>query len=183
PVDPAWAGLCPPSPLEAPSDLHYDPATAEAGPDWRAEAVADFVSSAQESAASNAPKGTAVSGTAAGFCETVATERYFANSLGHAESDRYTRAGVDGILRMAPPGTPGPDGVGSSYSWRRKDVDAAASGTGAGFRAARGLAPVELPAGRYEVVLEPRCVAYILDFLLVYGFNARAVLEGRSFVS
>jgi predicted Zn-dependent protease len=40
-----------------------------------------------------------------------------------------------------------------------------------------------LPPGRYEVILESRCVAYMLDFFTVYGFNARPVQEGRSFVS
>ena len=33
------------------------------------------------------------------------------------------------------------------------------------------------------MVLEPRAVAYTLDFFSFYGFNARAVLEGRSFAS
>lgn len=42
---------------------------------------------------------------------------------------------------------------------------------------------MELPAGRYEVVLEARCVAYLLDFFTFYGFNGRAVTEGRSFVA
>jgi predicted Zn-dependent protease len=39
----------------------------------------------------------------------------------------------------------------------------------------------DLEPGRYEVILEPNCVADILSFLLVYGFNAKSVEEGRSF--
>ena len=42
---------------------------------------------------------------------------------------------------------------------------------------------MELPAGHYEVVLEARCVAYLMDFFTFYGFNGRAVTEGRSFVA
>ena len=42
--------------------------------------------------------------------------------------------------------------------------------------------PVDLPPGDYEVVLEPECVGDLLHFLLTYGFNGRAVAEGRSFV-
>ena len=42
---------------------------------------------------------------------------------------------------------------------------------------------VEVPPGHYEVVLEARCVAYVMDFFTFYGFNGRAVTEGRSFVA
>src|SRR6185295_14599657 len=41
--------------------------------------------------------------------------------------------------------------------------------------------PTDLEPGRYEVVLEPDCVSNILSFLLVHGFNGKAVEEGRSF--
>ncbi len=40
-----------------------------------------------------------------------------------------------------------------------------------------------MPPGHYEVVLEARCVAYVMDFFTFYGFNGRAVTEGRSFVA
>jgi predicted Zn-dependent protease len=32
-------------------------------------------------------------------------------------------------------------------------------------------------------VLSPRCVAYMLDFITVYGVNAKMVAEGQSFCS
>jgi len=35
PVEPDWPGLAPPAPLAGPDDLHYDPATAAAGPEQR----------------------------------------------------------------------------------------------------------------------------------------------------
>ncbi|HEV2370521.1 MAG TPA: metallopeptidase TldD-related protein, partial [Acidimicrobiales bacterium] len=175
PVDPAWAGLAPAAPLGADPGLHHDPATADAGPDQRADVVARFVDAAHTTAA-----GARAEAAAAGYCETVVTERLLANSAGQRLADRFTRAGVDGILRL---GGGESDGVGSRYSYRLSDIDGSAVGTEAADRARRGLHAVELPAGRYEVILEPRCVGYLVDFLLIYGFNARAVLEGRSFVS
>jgi hypothetical protein len=41
--------------------------------------------------------------------------------------------------------------------------------------------PVELPPGRYEVVLEPAAVADILQNLALFGFNGKAYAERRSF--
>jgi predicted Zn-dependent protease len=41
---------------------------------------------------------------------------------------------------------------------------------------------VELPPGRYEVVLEPCAVGDLLGNLSIYAFNAKAVAERRSFV-
>ncbi len=42
--------------------------------------------------------------------------------------------------------------------------------------------PVEVPAGEYEVVLQPRAVADLLGYLIRGGFSASAVQEGRSFL-
>jgi predicted Zn-dependent protease len=42
---------------------------------------------------------------------------------------------------------------------------------------------VELPPGRYEVVLEPTAVGDVLSMLAFYGFNGKAVVERRSFVA
>ena len=164
PEDPGWAGLCPPTAPTA-KDAHYDPATAGAGPDERAAVVSAFV---------EAGGGL----EAAGFCQTAVVESVLANTLGHRIEDRYTHAEVDGIHRRH-----GADACGSRASFRLADLDGRAAGSTAAERARAGSDPVELPAGRYEVVLDPRCVAYVMDFLAIYGFNARAVEEGRSFAS
>lgn len=42
--------------------------------------------------------------------------------------------------------------------------------------------PIDLPAGVYEVVLEPPAVADLLNFLGYLGFSATAYQEGRSFL-
>jgi predicted Zn-dependent protease len=165
PVDPLWAGLAPPARLVSLKDVHYDAGTAQAGPTERADAVAAFV------AAGNGLEG-------AGFCETSLYERCFANSAGQRLESRDTSAALDAILRL-----PGSDGVASTYSSRFADLDGDALGQRAAGRARSGAGPVELPPGRYEVVLEARCVAYLMDFFTVYGFNGRAVTEGRSFAT
>jgi predicted Zn-dependent protease len=165
PADDRWPGLAPPESLAVPGDAHYDAPTAGAGPDERAGAVAAFIEEGRGL-------------VAAGFCETVATEQFFANSAGQRLSCRETQAGMDAIFRDGRS-----DGVASTYSSRLADVDASALGARAAGRARQGTSPAELPAGDYEVVLEPRCAAYVMDFFSVYAFNGKAVAEGRSFVS
>ncbi|MDR3685987.1 MAG: TldD/PmbA family protein [Coriobacteriia bacterium] len=49
--------------------------------------------------------------------------------------------------------------------------------------ALRSASPGALVAGTYTVVLGPEAVADILDFLAYVGFSAKAVDEGRSFMS
>jgi predicted Zn-dependent protease len=101
----------------------------------------------------------------------------FANSAGQRAEGRETGADIDGIAR-----TPTSDGSGRISSVRLADVDGRAAGERAGRKARDGADPTNLEPGRYEVVLEPQCMADILLFLFVYGFNGRAVEEGRSFV-
>lgn len=163
PVDERWPGLAPPAPLLVGPDAGWDPGTASAGPAERAEVVAEFVAAGDGL-------------EAAGYCETTAERVGFANSAGQAVSTGFTSAAVDGIARHGRS-----DGVGSVLSARLADLDGAGAGRVAADTARRGADPVEMPPGRYEVVLEARCVAYMLDFFTVYGFNAKAVEEGRSF--
>ncbi len=164
PVDRDWAGLAPPAPVAFGPHDSWDPATATAGPAERADLVAAFVAAGEGL-------------EAAGYCETSAERSVFANSAGQRAVSAVTKAAIDGIQRCE-----GSDGVGSILAGRLAELDGEAAGRRAAGSARRGEDPVELPPGRYEVVLEPRCVAYMLDFLTVYGFNARAVQESRSYV-
>src|SRR4029079_6384075 len=79
--------------------------------------------------------------------------------------------------------TPTADGSGRETSVRLSDLDGAAIGERAARKARDASEPTDLEPGRYEVVLEPDCVANILSFLLYAGFNAKAVEEGRSFAT
>lgn len=161
PVDPGWPGVAPPAP--APDVEHWDEATASAAPAERAERVRAFVRAAERL-------------ETAGFCSSEGLHVAFANSAGQRLSGRMTSAQLDGIART---GTS--DGSGHAASARLADLDGSAVGADAARRARTAADPTDLDPGVYEVVLSPSCVVSLLAFLSVYGFNGRAVEEGRSF--
>ena len=161
PVDPGWPGVAPAA--AAPAVEHWDDATASAEPSERADRVGDFVAAADGL-------------ETAGFCSTDGVITAFANSAGQRLTGRSTTALLDGIART---GTA--DGSGRAASARLSDLDGAAVGAEATRRARDAADAADLEPGRYEVVLGPSCVVNILTFLAIYGFNGRAVDEGRSF--
>ena len=161
PADPEWPGLTAPAP--APEVDHFDEETAAATPDERARRVRDFVDAAGGL-------------ETAGFCSTTTVQLGFANSAGQRLAGRGTAAEIDGIARTATA-----DGSGRTASVRIGDLDGRAVGDRAATKARTASDPTDLEPGRYEVVLEPDCVGNILSFLLVSGFNGKAVEEGRSF--
>ncbi|MEU9506833.1 metallopeptidase TldD-related protein [Micromonospora sp. NPDC048170] len=161
PPDPAWPGLAPPAPT--PSAVAVDEATAHAEPDERAERVRAFVAAAGGL-------------EAAGYCRTAHRSSAFANSAGHTAQGRAAEASMDGIAR-----TGGSDGVARLHADRLADVDGAALGARASARARAAVDPVELPPGRYEVVLEPAAVADLLQNLAWHGFNGKRYAERQSF--
>ncbi len=161
PVDPGWPGLAPVA--ETPKVDHWDDGTASAAPDERAERIASFVHAADGL-------------ETAGFCSTEGLETVFANSAGQRASGRSTQAQIDGIAR-----TGSSDGADRAASVRLSDLDGGAVGVLATKRARDSAAATDLEPGRYEVVMSPSCVVNVLGFLAIYGFNGRAVEEGRSF--
>ncbi|MGQ0608922.1 MAG: TldD/PmbA family protein [Chloroflexota bacterium] len=161
PVDPGWPGLAPKAPV--PPVEHWDEATASAEPSERAERVGAFVAAADGL-------------ETAGFCSTDGSEVAFANSAGQRLSGRSTTALLDGIART---GTA--DGSGRAASAELVDLDGSVVGAEATRRACDAADATDLEPGRYEGVLGPSCVVNILGFLAIYGFNGRAVDEGRSF--
>jgi len=161
PVDPAWPGLAPLAP--AASVEHWDEDTAAADPEARAGRVGDFV-------------GASDGLESAGFCSTEGIHVAFANSAGQRLTGRSTTALLDGIAR-----TGSSDGSARAASVRVADLDGAAVGSEAVRRARDSADATDLEPGRYEVVLSPSCVVNVLSFLAIYGFNGRAVDEGRSF--
>jgi predicted Zn-dependent protease len=162
PVDPEWPGLA--APAAAPDFDHWHAETAAAGPAERAATVAEFVAAGDGM-------------LSAGYCDTADAETAFANSSGQRLTGRSTRATLDGIQR-------GPDSAGSAHqtSGRFGELDGRSAGALAAERARLGRDAVELEPGEYEVVLGPEAVATMAIFLSVYGFNGKAVAEGRSFV-
>ncbi|HEX5367445.1 MAG TPA: metallopeptidase TldD-related protein [Acidimicrobiales bacterium] len=166
PADPAFPGFAPPA--EVPGVDHRDAATAEATPADRAEVVAAFVA---------AGGGTGGAGPgAAGYCATRWRCRALLATTGQRATTRSTVARLDGVRRV---GTS--DGLGHATSTALATIDGRACGEGAVARARAGVGPVELPPGTYEVVLEPRAVAAVLQFPAM-GFGGKARAEGTSFV-
>ena len=161
PPDPAWPGLTPPTAL--PPDAGYDEATAAATPQERAARVRDFVLAADGL-------------ETAGFCRTAYASGAFANTAGHSAYGRSAEAAMDGIARLA-----GADGVSRHAGARIADLDGATLGATAAAKARAAGSPIELPPGRYEVVLEPTAVADLLDNLATFGFNGKAYAQHQSF--
>jgi predicted Zn-dependent protease len=161
PPDPGWPGLALATP--APEVDHFDEETSFSTPDERARRVRAFV---------DAGGGLET----AGFCSTTTVRLGFANSAGQRLNGRGTAAEIDGIARTATA-----DGSSRHASVRIGDLDGRVVGERAAMKARTASDPTDLEPGRYEVVLEPDCVANILSFLLVAGFNGKAVEEGRSF--
>jgi predicted Zn-dependent protease len=161
PVDPNWPGLAPGAAALAVD--HWDDATAGAEPGERAKRVGAFVDAADGL-------------ETAGYCSTTAGHVAFANTAGQRLSGRTTMAELDGIART---GTS--DGSARAASVGLADLDGTELGRKAARRARDSADASDLEPGRYEVVLGPSCVVNILSFLALYGFNGRAVEEGRSF--
>jgi predicted Zn-dependent protease len=174
PPDTAWAGLTPRSALHHSAGYHgsgpgsgldfgFDEATARATPDERAARVRDFVRAAGGL-------------ETAGFCRTTYSSAAFANTAGQAVEGRTAEAALDGIAR-----TGGADGVARLASGRLADLDGSVLGARAAAKARAGELPIELPPGRYEVVLEPDAVADVLNNLAMFGFNGKAWNQQQSF--
>jgi predicted Zn-dependent protease len=162
PVDNDWPGLTAPSPV--PDVEHYDAPTADASPVARAELVKEFVDQG---------KGL----LAAGYCETEGQRHTFMNSAGQQASRRETSAILDGIHRTSTSA-----GSGHAASSAIGDIDAAAVGALAAKRARDSEKTFDAKPDAYEVVLAPEAVASIAVFLAFYGFNAKSLAEGQSFV-
>jgi predicted Zn-dependent protease len=161
PVDPAWPGL---AGAEAPGRTEpVDPRTAAASPADRADVVKAFVDAAGGL-------------ETAGYVRTNHWTGAFASSAGQVVTGEATECDLSGIAR-----NDGSDGLARSAPTRIGDLDGTALGARAAAKARAGTDPVELPPGRYEVVLEPTAVGDILGNLAAAAFNGKAVNERISF--
>ncbi len=162
PRDPGWPGLAPPEPVLTKGTV--DEATVGTAPSERAARVRAFVDAAAGL-------------ETAGYCQTRYISAAFANSAGQSLSGATTAATMDGIVR-----TGSSDGVARLASSRLADIDGAILGARALAKARAGANPIELPPGRYEVVLEPGAMVDVLRNMAAYGFNGKAYNERISFV-
>ena len=162
PVDPDWPGLA--AAASVGDVRHDDPATHDPDPEERAVRARAFI---------DAGPGM----RAAGYVDSAGSSTAFANSAGQRCAGRSSAATVDGIHQTATSA-----GLGHQTAVALGDLEADRAGAAAARLASDGVDPSELDPGRYEVVLSPACVATIVQFLAMYGFNAKKVLEGESFV-
>ena len=144
----------------------FDVDTAERGAEVLAEGVGRCVEDARKAGLE-----------AAGFTETVAEAQAVASSRGLFGYHRNTRAYVSETART-------PDGSGSGWAsaadHRIGKVDYGAVSRTAVAKAQASQAPRPLPPGEYVTILEPACVANLLQ-LMTFFMNARNADEGRSY--
>ena len=141
-----------------------DPTTAAATPADRAQVVRAFVDAAGEL-------------ETAGYVRTNHWTGAFVSSAGQVLTGEAAECGMSGIARHE-----GADGVARHAPGRWAGLDGAALGACAAAKARASADPVELPAGRYEVVMEPSAVMDVLQALAYAGCNGKAWNERRSFV-
>jgi PmbA protein len=115
---------------------------------------------------------------AAGSYSVDATEMAIANSLGITGYHPYTTAELTTVVMG--------DGCSGYAHYSAGDVrkiDAKAAGREATDKCFRGLNPREIDAGKYDVILEEDAVVELMNWMDFQYFSARAVEEGRSFMS
>ncbi len=162
PPDPTWPGLAPPA--RAGGTRGVDLATAGATPSDRAEVVRGFVDGAGGL-------------ETAGYCRTNHWTGGFASSTGQSVWGEAVECGVSGIARQD-----GADGLARHAPLSIAELDGHALGARAAAKARASQEPVELPPGRYEVVLEPSAVFDVIGNLAGNAFTGRAVSERRSYL-
>ena len=160
PADPGWAGLTQPAGVDR-VDMGEG---GGASPSERAQVVRGFVDGAGGL-------------ETAGYCRTNVWTGAFGNSAGHTATGAGFECGFSGVARRA-----GADGLARHAPQTLAELDGYSLGARAAAKARAWVDPVELPAGRYEVVFEPTAVADILETLALAGFNGKSVNEQRSFV-
>lgn len=116
---------------------------------------------------------------AAGAFRTDAYEIAVANSLGAFQFHQGTYADLHTVV-MNDAGTA--SGFASAASPDARALDGEYLTRTAIDKAARSQNPIALAPGEYTVILEPACVAMMLQYLAWHTFNALAVQEERSFV-
>jgi predicted Zn-dependent protease len=160
-----WSGLPGPTSIrDVPAA--YSRSTAEASPEFRAEAVRAVIAAADDA-------GVTAYGSFATGTESIAV----ANSKGVRVGGTRTTSQL--ITVSMGPG--GGSGYAESAAVDATTIDAAALGREAAGKARATADAISLDPGDYPVVLEEYAVVDLLDMLGYLGFSALAVQEGRSF--
>src|SRR5439155_15572235 len=150
--DPMFPGFAPPAEVPERPGV-FDPETAAASPQRRAEGVAELVGQLGQGF------------HAAGAFETTAAEIALANSQGQFCYSPATQASLSTVVS----GGDGGAGTAEVATGSVGAIDPAAVGARAFGKARDSQGPMDLPPGRYEVVLEPLAVSTLVGFLSWMG--------------
>jgi len=142
-------------------------ATARCGPEERAAVVGQVCDASSRAGL-----------TAAGAFHTTSQELALANSLGVFAYGTETQADINTVVMSETS-----SGHASRVSKDVGDIDGDDVAREAVDKALRGVQPMTIEPGDYEVILEPYAVCDILDFFSYLSFGALAFTEKRSFMS
>jgi PmbA protein len=162
---PDWGGLAKPRPLETAAD-GFDADTAEATPEFRADAVRQVIAAADTAGV-----------TAYGSFSTGTDTTAVANSNGVRVAGSRTAAHLITVSMGGAGGT----GYAEAAAVDATTIDPGAIGREAAEKARASANAVAIEHGDYPVVLEEYAVVDLLDMLGYLGFSALAVQEERSF--
>lgn len=165
PGDPLAGDLPRGGPSQAPEGA-YDPETARAGADVRAQMCEAIFKRAE-----------AAGCWSAGFASTSSTGFTIANSSGNLSSFDGTDAAVNVKMNAADS-----TGFAEAYAPAIAKVDADAAGATAARKARDGAAPRAVEPGAWTVVFEPPAFGELFVYLAAH-FGAQAFEEGSSFCS
>ena len=165
PENPDFISLPEPAPIA--SVDAYREATASCTPEDRAMAVGIICRQAVE-------KGLVASGA----FSTDVGEVVVANSLGVFAYHLSTTADLSTVIMSDDSA-----GYADRVAMDVREIDAESVGSEAIDKALRSRSPTSLEPGQYTVILEEYAVSEMIDYLSYIGFGARAVQEGRSFMS
>ncbi len=157
----------PVSPVEMPDVETWSDATMHLKAADRAKIIAGAVNVADSAGLSGA-----------GSLTTAASVVAIGNSKGHFAFHKSTKAQLKYSASSD-------DSVGWANGYARKvgDLDAEAVARRAVDKALKGKKPRELPAGKYEVILEPAAVAGLISSFMWVQMDAKATDEGRTYLS
>ncbi len=156
-----------PRPQPVPDADAYRETTARCGPEERAAVVGQVCDASSRAGL-----------TAAGAFHTTTQELAIANSFGVFARHVETQADINTVIMSETS-----SGYAARVSMDAGDIDGEALGAEAVDRALRGVNPVTVEPGEYEVILEPYAVTDLLDFFSYLSFGALPFMEKRSFMS
>lgn len=156
-----------PRPQPLPQVNAFVEATARCGPEERAAVVGQVCDASSRAGL-----------TAAGAFHTTTQELALANSLGVFAYGTETQADINTVVMSETS-----SGHASRVSKDIADIDGEDVAREAVDKALRGVQPITIEPGDYEVILEPYAVCDMLDFFSYLSFGALAFTEKRSFMS